>query len=271
MSNEFSLAHLTVLDSTPPEMTYLAAKAGYDYVGFRVINMGLPGEPNYDLASNRQMLRETKQALTETGIKVLDIELAKIFDGVDPKNYEPAMEVAAELGGRHILSSIWSDDKSYATEKFAELCDLAKHYDLTVELEYVPIASVINLKESIEILETVNKENAGLMIDTHHFDRAQDNITDLQRVPKEWFRYMHICDAIGQIPSSREEMLRIIREERLYLGEGGIDVASIIKNIPKIPYSLELPNIKLSRELGNEEFARQCLQFAKSYFEQHDL
>jgi sugar phosphate isomerase/epimerase len=78
MEQEFSLAHLTMLGCAPPEMTYIAARAGYDYVSIRPIFMGLPGEPNYALADNSQMLRQTKQALASTGVRVHDIELARV-------------------------------------------------------------------------------------------------------------------------------------------------------------------------------------------------
>ena len=138
MKQEFSLAHLTVLGCAPPEMTYIAARAGYDYVSIRPIYMGLPGEPNYALAEKRELLRQTKAALNATGVRLHDIELARIFDGVDVKSYLPAMEVAAELGGRAVLSSIWGGERDYYIEKFAELCDLARPLGLTVDLEYVP-------------------------------------------------------------------------------------------------------------------------------------
>jgi sugar phosphate isomerase/epimerase len=105
MKQEYSLAHLTVLGLPPPEMTYVAARAGYDYVSIRPIYMGLPGEPNYALAENKQMLQQTERALASTGVRIHDIELARIFDGVDPKNYLPAMEVSAELGAKAVLSA----------------------------------------------------------------------------------------------------------------------------------------------------------------------
>ncbi|WP_059103290.1 sugar phosphate isomerase/epimerase family protein [Shouchella shacheensis] len=266
MTNKFSLAHLTVLECAPPEMTYLASRAGYDYVSFRPIYMGLPGEPNYELAKNKKMMRETKNAMRDTGLELLDIELARVYDGVDPKGYLPAMEVAAELGGKHILSSVWTDKRSYAIERFAEICELAKPFGLTVELEFVPIASVYNLDGALDVLHTAKQENAGLMIDVHHFHRSKDKLEDLDEVPREWFRYLHLCSAPEEIPTSQEEMTRILREERWFLGEeGGIDVANIVKRIPQIPYSLELPNTKLAQELGYEEFARRCLQTSKDY------
>jgi sugar phosphate isomerase/epimerase len=252
-------------------MTYLAARAGYDFVSLRPIYMGLPGEPNYALAENKQMMRETKAALTETGINLLDIELARICEDVDPKKYVPAMEVAAELGGRHVLSSIWTNDRNLYMERFIELCELAKPFGLTIELEYVPIASVTNLAETLDVLRAANQENAGLMIDIHHFYRAGDKIEDLDAVPREWFRFLHLCDAPAKIPASKEEMIKILREERLYIGEGCIDIASIVERIPEIPYSIELPHNKRAQELGYEEHARRCLQTAKAYFEAYSF
>lgn len=61
MTNQFSLAHLTVLECSPAEMTYIAAKAGYDFVSFRPIGLGTVNEPQYPLAENKQMFNETKK------------------------------------------------------------------------------------------------------------------------------------------------------------------------------------------------------------------
>lgn len=209
------------------------------------------------------------RGVMETGVKLLDIELARITDSIDPKRYVPSMEVAAELGGRHVLSSIWTNDRTCYLERFAELCDLAKPFGLTVELEFVPIASVCNLSGALDVLRTVQRENAGLMLDIHHFHRSGDRLEDLDAVPQEWFRFLHLCDAPGEIPTVKEEMTRILREARLYVGEGGIDVASIVSRVPEIPYSIELPNLKRVQELGYEEFARRCLQTARDYLDNH--
>ncbi|MCM3078292.1 sugar phosphate isomerase/epimerase family protein [Brevibacillus invocatus] len=269
MAKQFSLAYLTVLGCPPDEMIEIAARTGYDFVSLRPIYMGLPGEPNYSLADNKELMQKTKRALSDTGIKLLDIELARIYDGVDPKRYLPSMEAAAELGGRHVLSSIWTDDRNFAVERFAELCDLAKPLGLTVELEFVPIASVSTLAGVLDVLHTVKRDNAGVMLDMHHFHRSGDKVEDLDAIPREWFRFFHLCDAPVEIPTAKEEMTRILREARLYVGEGGIDIASVVNRIPEIPYSIELPNTKRSQELGYEEFARRCLESAKAYFEKH--
>ena len=42
--------------------------------------------------------------------------------------------------------------------------------------------------------------------------------------------------------TEREELIRIGRAGRLYLGEGGIDIASILAQLPAVPLSIEIPN-----------------------------
>lgn len=265
MAQQFSLAHLTVLGCPPAEMTYIAARAGYDFVSIRPIYMGLPGEPNYSLADNPQMLRQLKTALASTGLRVHDIELARVYEGLHPSKYLPAMEVAAELGAKAVLSSIWGGERDFYLEKFAAICDLAKPFGLTVDLEYVPIAAVANLAQAVDVLRTIDRSNAGLMLDMHHFHRAGDNPADLDALPREWFHFAHLCDAPPEIPTDRAEMTRVMREARLYVGEGGIDVAGILAHVPPCVYSIELPNKECHEEMGYAEHAARCLDSLKAY------
>jgi len=265
MAIEYSLAHLTVLGCPTPEMIYIAARAGYDYVSPRLIYMGLPGEPNYALADNPEMLRQTKRALASTGLRVHDIELARVHDDLHPTKYLPAMEVAAELGAKAVLSSVWTQDLDYAIDKFARICDLAQPFGLTVDLEFLPISIVNSVATAAHVLRTVNRDNAGLMVDMHHFHRAPNRPEDLDGLPREWFHFAHLCDAQAEIPQDRAEMIRILREERLYVGEGGIDVAAILNRLPPMVYSIELPHLARVKELGYAEHAFRCLESAKVY------
>jgi sugar phosphate isomerase/epimerase len=262
---EYSLAHLTVIGLAPPEMIYVAARAGYDFVSFRPIYMGLPGEPNFELSANPQLLRETRTALASTGLQVLDIELARVSDGLDPKVYGPALEVGAELGAKHVISSIWTADRVFATECFAQLCDLARPLGLTINLEFVTFASVRTLQEALEVLRAARRENCGILVDTLHFSRSRVSPGELIAVPREWFRFVHLCDAPAEIPTTNEALIRAAREERLYVGEGGIDLAAILQRIPDVPYSIEVPHLARVKELGYAEHAFRCLETAKAF------
>lgn len=271
MTPRFSLAHLTALQCPPPELTYIAARAGYDFVSFRPISLGTSQEREYLLAEDKELMRQTKVALRDTGMKLLDIELARIYDGVDPRDYLPAMEVAAELGGQHVLTSGWTTDRNFVIDCYAELCDLAKPFGLTVDFEFVTWASVSTLQEAVDIVSRAQRQNCGIMVDTLHFHRSRTQIEELDKVPVEWFHYAHLCDAPPQIPTSQKELLYTGREERLYVGEGGIDIGSILSHLPQIPYSLEIPHLKRAKELGYAEFASRCLETAKQYLDSHQV
>lgn len=262
---KFSLGQLTVLITTPLEIADMAAECGYDCVSIRQMYMNLPEEEQYPLNENPQMLKDFKSIIRSSGLEVLDVELARIFDGVNIKDYEPKFELAREIGAKHILSSIWTENKPYYIEKFNELCEMGKKYGLTVDLEYVPVAGVKNLKQSMEVIESVDFDNVGLMLDTHHVHRAKDLPEDIAKVPDKYFHYAQVCDAIGKIPTDFEEMRKIMREGRMYPGEGGIYIDKILNSMPIVPYSIELPNNKYSLKYGYKEHAKKCLETAKDY------
>ena len=110
-TRKFSLAHLTILDASPPELIRIAARTGYDFVGLRLIPLGLPGEVLYAPHEDVVMRRDIKAAINDTGVQVLDVELARIIEAPAPESYLPALETAAELGARHVLSSVWMRDR----------------------------------------------------------------------------------------------------------------------------------------------------------------
>ena len=274
MSYKYTLSRLTALPLLPAEFIYTAAMTGYDYASLRPIRMGLAGEPIYTPAQKPLLFEQLKRAVKDTGVPVYDIELARIFDGVDIADYEPAMATGKALGAKVIICSIWTDNKSYYTEKFAQLCDLADKYELYVGLEFVTFAAVNNLTLTKELICNVNKQNATHMIDTLHFSRSRVEINELDDIPAEQFKLAHICDGPFEIPAidDRDALIHTARGERYYVGEGGVNIASIIKKLPKdVVLGIELPHIERAAEFGYAEHARRCITTAKEYFEKHGM
>lgn len=271
MTYQFSLAHLTALGCTPAELTVIAARAGYDFVSLRLIPMGVPGESDFVL-SDKGMIRKTRDALNETGIKLLDIELARITADIDPQAYVPAMETAAELGARHVISSAWATapiERDVIVERYAQICDLADPFGLTVDLEFPTFSLLTSLQEAADIVRASGCHNGGILIDTLYIHFSGVDLEELSALPPEWFHFMHICDTAHSIPTTREGMIRIARDERLYVGEGCIDFTAIFDHLPSIPLSIELPNANQVGELGVEGHARRCLETAKQHLENH--
>jgi sugar phosphate isomerase/epimerase len=266
MKHEFSLAHLTLLHCSPPELIEVAAQTGFDYVSLRPIPV-TPNEPKHPLAEDKNLLKRTKAALAATGLKLLDIELARILPEVDPAIYLPAFEAAAELGGRHVLTSGWTSDRCYVSERFAEICDLAQPFGLTVDFEFVTFAAMGTLADAAAIVKAANRDNGGICVDTLHFWRSNTQLAELDSLPRNWFRFMQLCDASSAPPASIEEMIFTARADRKFPGEGGLDLSAVINRLPEKPYSLEIPNAKLTLTMSPVEFARKAIETARAYLD----
>ena len=264
MKHEFSLAHLTILGCGPPDLIEVASEAGYDYVSLRPIAV-TPTEPKYPFGEDKNLLKQTKSALATTGMRVLDIELVRILPAMDLKTYVPVFEAAAELGARHVLSSGWASDRNYVSEKFAELCDLAKPFGLTVAFEFVTFAPMSTLADAVHVVRSAARENGGICVDTLHFYRSNTSLTELDALPKSWFRFMQLCDAPMEAPASAEGLIFAARADRKFVGEGGLDLASVIRRLPQMPYSLEIPNTKLARSMSPIDIARRAIDTARAY------
>ena len=256
---------MTVRGCEPAEMAYIASRTGYDYISLRLIPMGIPGEKAY-LPEDREMISRAKSALRQTGIKVLDMELARILDDVSPRSYLPAFEAAAELGARHVISSAWTTekrDRAFIIDRYAEICDLAAPFELTVNLEFPTFSRLTNLQEAADIVRAADRTNGGILIDSLYFHYSRITLEELEQIPRGYLNFMHICDTSETIPASSPDMIQVARDERLYVGEGCIDFGALLSRLPPMPYSIELPNKKRLEEYGFEGHARRCLESAK--------
>lgn len=269
----YSLAYLTLPGVDPVNQIKIAKESGYDCVGLRPIPLGLPNEPRFVLHEDRKLFEATKFALQEYDIKLWDIELARIRHDLDIKSYEPAMEEAAALGAKNVLSSIWTRDKVYYTEQTGRLAEMAAKYGMNINVEFLPWAGLRNLQEAITLLDSLQKDNLYIMLDTLHAGRAGVTAAEIKRANPNYFQYIHLCDGPAGpdgdavLDDIKDElMLFTAREGRLYPGEGIMDIAGMVKALPSIPVSIELPNLKRLNEIGMEGHAKRCFETTKEYF-----
>lgn len=268
MRRDYSLAHLTVLSLTPPQAVDVAARTGYRYVSLRLTRV-TPDEPLYDLAHDKSLMKETKARLADTGIKVLDIELFRMDPSLDAESFIPVLDATAELGARHIIAQLPDPDRKRATERFARLCDLAKPLDIFVSLEFPHWTDTGNLSTAVQVVRAVNRSNAGILVDMLHFGRSNSTLEELTSLPREWFRFVHVCDAAKEVPPTMAGIIRTARDERQFPGEGGIDVRGILACLPQdIPYSLEIPRSALTKAVGPEEVARLAICVSRSHLDE---
>lgn len=264
----FSLAALTVLELSPPAMVEVAARAGYDGIGLRLVP-ATPEEHHFPLASDAALLRQTRQRLRDTGLRVLDIEILRLKPDTEvTRDFCRVLEMGAELGASEVLVAGNDDDTARTIDNFAALCELAKPLGLHPHLEFMPWTGVKNLVAAQHIVGAVRKaghDNACLLVDAFHFNRSASRLEELAQVPREWMRYTQLCDVAGPIPDVMAEILREARQERCFPGDGDIDLPALLTALPRdLPLSLEIPTEALRRQ-GVTPLARaqQALEKAR--------
>src|SRR5947199_2788667 len=267
MKHDYSLAHLTVLSLSPPQVVDVAARAGYRYASLRMTRV-TAAEPLHDLARDRALMKETKARLDDNGVDVLDVELFRMDPTLGPDNFVAELYATAELGATDIIAQLPDPNRERAVERFARLCDLARPLGIFVNLEFPHWTETGTLAEATRVLRAANRPNAGILVDMLHMARSNSSCDVLRTLPREWFRFAHVCDAERQVPSTIEAIIRTARDERLFPGEGTIDVRGILACLPDdIPYSLEIPRVALTKAVGPEEVARLAIRVAQSHLD----
>lgn len=268
MSRKFSLAYLTIPGVKALDQIKIAAEAGYDYVSLRTIPMGQESEPQNILEDDPQLFKKIQAELKAREMKLLDIELVRIAEG-DTKDYRRAFEKGAELGATDVLSSVWTSDKSYAIEAYGKLCAQAQEFGLTVNFEFPIVSEVKTLKETIAIQDQVGASNLKILMDMIYcyWDKVTPEI--IQALNPERFGVIHLCDC----PKNweQEEIVNVVRGQREYCGQGVIDLAGLLKALPKNNCSIELPNLANIEEFGPLGHAKKCLENAKAVFAEANL
>lgn len=258
MAHPLSLAFLTVFDVPPPQAVQIAAECGYGAVGLRMLPSG-PGQDPLPLLTDDTMLRQTRSALHETGVKMADLEIARLGVGVDMAGFRPFLERGAELGARHVLVAGDDPDLSGQIDSFARFCELAHDYGMSADLEPMPWTAVPDLGRARKIVEGAAAVNGAILIDALHFCRAGDHPHELSQVPQHLLNYAQICD--GPVPwdPSTEEMIRVARDARLLPGDGGIDLTAIIRALPEdLVISVEVPQRALAKTVPPLERAQRA-------------
>jgi sugar phosphate isomerase/epimerase len=267
---EYSLAQLTSVRSSPPELIRIAGVAGYDCVGLRLVEV--TGGDAWPLVSDPQMLRETKDAMRAHGVAVLDVELVRLQPDTDLGDLKPTFEIAAELGARHVLTQAHDPVWARIVDNFGCLCELLRQFGLTTDLEFLTWTDMRGLNEALQLLRAVNRANAGLTIDTLHFFRSGCRPEDLRQVPGELLHFIQISDAPAEGPHTAEGLIFAAREERLDPGEGGLDLAGVLRELPlDIVVAVEIPNTRMATLMSDEDRASKALRATKQLVERVNL
>lgn len=230
--------------------------------------MGQQGEPQVHLETDPELARAVEKALKDHDMKLFDIELLRIREDL-PTDYRAAFEKGAQLGATQILTSVWTKDYSLAVDRYGAFCEQAAEFGMTLNLEFPIVSEVTSLQTAMEIQDKVGAPNLKILMDMIYVYKTGLTPEMIQAVDPSRFGVIHLCDWPKDMAG--RELVEVVREGRVYCGEGVVDLKGILKVLPENVCSIELPNTKEIEARGAVGHAARCLETAKAYFAANGL
>lgn len=260
MNPVLAIAPITTPELSPPESIAVAARTGFSHVGLRLLPSTSDGFA-WPLATDPALLQDTLARMRDTGVGVLDIDIIRLTADCQPDAFMRFFETGAELGARAVLLAADDPDPGRLVANYAALCDVAAPFGLSIDLEFMPWTAVPDLAAAIRVLTEADRLNMGIVVDALHVDRSGTPTAALAEIRPAWLHYMQLCDGPAERPATTEALIHAARSERLFPGEGGLDLAGMLRALPRdIPISVEVPTETLARSVGAESRARRALR-----------
>lgn len=264
MNHILSLAAGTLPEFQTEQVAHAAGRAGFKHCGFTI-------EPEkWDAAA----LRATKAAIADHDLSILDVEVIWIAEGGQlTDDHKRIIEVGLELGAANVLVVSAEPDKDRTAEAIHRLCEWAAPGNMRVALEFLMITAVRNMTDALDIIARANHPAAALLIDTIHFQRANHQPADLEKVDRALLPYTQVCDGNLNCDDNFESYLTDAIDLRRIPGEGELPVSKILQALPdEIPLSLEIRS-KFYRDQYPDPIARaKAIRSASlGYFERLGL
>ena len=263
MPRTLALAQLMALPYAPPQMVQLAAEAGVQAAGIRLWPTA-PGTVWYPLVSDAALKRETLAALRDTGVRILDVEVARINERFDIRDWLPTFEVCAQLGAAHINIVADDPDESRLTAAYATACEAARPFGMSCDLEFMVWTAVKDLRQARRVVTAAAQPNSGIIIDALHLARSGVSLDELDDLPREWLHWMQLCDGPIPGPTTTEGLIHAARCERLLPGEGQLDLTGLLQRLPRdLTVSVEVPSDTRAPAVGYGAWARRAVAMTR--------
>lgn len=155
-------------------------------------------------------------------------------------------EIASELGCKTFFTYFMpSTDQEVIpylmklSKRLRLLGRLLAQYDMELALEYVgphhlrnkwKHEFIWNAKDTLNWIDFIGEENIGIVLDSFHWHTSEETIDTILSLDVHKVKYAHINDA-RNIP-----VHEVLDNDRVYPGEGIIDLKNFLKAINKINY-----------------------------------
>ncbi|MBB6448762.1 2-keto-myo-inositol isomerase [Geomicrobium halophilum] len=251
----------------------VADQAGFDVLELRTYKISTYLE--------KHSLKELNNLFSRTNIEPYAINAIEFFNLKTRKGKENILKeteywcyVANAINCPYVIA-VPSQNQNGAGEEeiFAdtvqmleEMADIANRFHVNLAFEFIGFKefSVRTLSVANQIVQEVNRENIGLVIDTYHFYNGGSSLKSIEKVDKNKLFIFHINDAEDVSKEERTEA------HRIFPGLGVIPLTDICKALKEIGYD-HMVSLELFRpdywEMGKQHLANDSYRYVKHAIE----
>jgi sugar phosphate isomerase/epimerase len=221
------LDFLTAVEASPPELAELAAANGLDLIGIMV--HPAPGVPDFGMAADTPMRRETRQRCRDLGVTIELIEGFLLTPETDVAVFRASLESGAWLEARSVNVLLRDPDLARLADNLAAACELAGEYGLDVGTEWSRRTPLKSPAEAAAFLGA-NAPGCRLQFDSLHLYRAGFSAADIVALDPRIIGRGQLSDGPAEMPVERqfEEALG----ERMIPGRGQLPLADFAHALP---------------------------------------
>ncbi|CAA0125532.1 Uncharacterised protein [Halioglobus japonicus] len=249
-----SLAAGVVQEFPSDDVVRAAARAGFNATGIWFD----------DQTWNTHSTRRVEEALSETGICPLDLEVVWLKPGEPPDTHDRMIDIGLELGVRNILCVSSEPDIKRTKQRFEYLCRRAEGSGTRIVLEFLAITNITSLQQALDVVQDVAHPAGGILVDALHLHRTGGSANDLCGIEPRLMPYLQLCDAKAQPhDSSTAGLIEDALYRRLLPGDGELPLNDILRQLePQLPLSLEIRSRELIQQSPDDPLARAQIVFA---------
>jgi len=254
------LDFLTAVEASPPELAVLAAENGCRSISFMI--HPVPGVPDFDMAWDTPMRRDTKRRCAELGIGIDMVEGFLLTPDTNVAAFQPSLESAAWLGAGRANVLLRDDDILRLTANLAAFCEMANDCNVAVITEWSRRAPLKSPAETAAFLDR-SGTSATLQFDSLHLYRSGFTEADIAALNPKNISRAQLSDGPAEMPVDQQYIEAL--GGRLVPGEGALPLRAFLNSLPEgITVGLEVPSQSLRDQgLGPAERVRRVVEGAK--------
>ncbi|MCX8998177.1 sugar phosphate isomerase/epimerase [Rhizobiaceae bacterium BDR2-2] len=237
-----SLAFLTVQGCPPVEHVRIAAAAGYDAVGLRLIAPhGL--ELAHPIVGNWALIREIGAVAADLGVTFLDGEVFTLLPSTDIGQWLPVIETAAEFAMPLMQITCEDPEPARAADNLGRIADEAAKAGIAMAIEFMRWRAVATIGDAARLARQSGRGNVGILLDALHLSRSGGDPAAVAALPKDLVLYLQLCDAPAGQPADDAACIAEARGARMMPGDGGLWLDELMAVLPPdVAISVETPH-----------------------------